>query len=153
MDTSLAAAEPALHRRFCFFALGLVAVLVGSDLEIPARCPSSFPLPAAGDRLSGVAWLRKSGPWLPVGGDGSWTAMGDVGAALPIYCFFCCSGRGLDRFQCRGDRRTYGSDQVPSTFITAESFLDVTGTPHDASWWPPSAPMESPAIIRWPACW
>jgi len=56
---------------------------------------------------------------------------------VPIYCFFCAQARGSTASMPRPIAATYGSIQC-RTFITAESFLDVTGTPHDGFMWPPS---------------
>jgi len=55
MDTSLVL-QNLLSPPVLFFALGVVAVLVGSDLEIPAPLPKLFSLTCCWRSASGVAW-------------------------------------------------------------------------------------------------
>jgi len=55
---------------------------------------------------------------------------------------------GLDGFMPAAIAAIYGSTQCRSPSSTAESFLDVTGTPTTAQWC--ALADESPPIIRWP---
>ncbi|NQV11196.1 MAG: sodium-dependent bicarbonate transport family permease [Cyanobacteria bacterium] len=143
MDTSLVL-QNLLSPPVLFFALGVIAVLVRSDLEIPAPIPKLFSLYLL------LAIGFRGGVELHRSGLGSQVVVTVLAAMLmsvlvPIYCFFVLRQR-LDRFNAAAIAATYGSISAV-TFITAESFLDVTGTPHDGFMVAALALMESPAII------
>jgi len=124
-------------------ALGVVAVLVGSDLEIPAPLPKLFPYLLLAIGFRGGVELQQSGLGFQV--VVTVLAAMVMSVLVPIYCFFVLR-QGLDRFNAAAIAATYGSISAV-TFITAESFLDVTGTPHDGFMVAALALMESPAII------
>ncbi|MFZ9567730.1 MAG: sodium-dependent bicarbonate transport family permease [Vulcanococcus sp.] len=127
-----------------FFFLGVLAVLLGSDLEIPAPLPKLFSLYlllAIG--FKGGLELQHSGisgPVLP-------TIAAAVGMSLlvPLYSFAVLRIR-LDSFNAAAIASTYGSISAV-TFITAESFLETQHLAHDGFMVAALALMESPAII------
>ncbi len=127
-----------------FFFLGMLAVLVKSDLEIPAPIPKLFSLYlliAIGFR--GGSELAKSG----ITQDVSLT----IGAAIlmscvvPIYTFFILRIK-LDPYNAAAIAATYGAISAV-TFITAGSFLDQLNIASDGYMVAALALMESPAIV------
>ena len=127
-----------------FFFLGAIAVLVRSDLEIPAPLPKLFSLYlllAIGFR--GGVELFNSGVTEEV--------IATVGAAIlmslliPLWCFLILRIR-FDIFNAAAIAAAYGSISAV-TFITAESFLESQGIAFDGYMVAALALMESPAII------
>ena len=143
MDTSLVL-QNLLSPPVLFFFLGVVAVLVGSDLEIPAPLPKLFSLYlllAIGFR--GGLELAHSG----LGGQVLPTILAAVLMSLvvPIYSFFTLKTK-LDNFNAAAIAATYGSISAV-TFITAQSFLESQKISFDGFMVAALALMESPAII------
>ncbi len=143
VDTSLIL-QNLLTPPVLFFFLGVLAVLLGSDLEIPAPLPKLFSLYlllAIG--FKGGLELQHSG----VGGPVLLTIAAAVLMSLlvPIYSFALLRWK-LDGFNAAAIAATYGSISAV-TFITAESFLDTLGLHHDGFMVAALALMESPAII------
>ncbi|NDF62945.1 MAG: sodium-dependent bicarbonate transport family permease [Synechococcaceae bacterium WBB_3_034] len=143
MDTSLVL-QNLLTPPVLFFFLGVIAVLVRSDLEIPAPLPKLFSLYlllAIG--FKGGLELQHSGisgPVLP-------TIAAAVGMSLAVpLVSFAVLRLKLDGFNAAAIAATYGSISAV-TFITAESFLDTQKLPHDGFMVAALALMESPAII------
>ena len=127
-----------------FFFLGVIAVLVGSDLEISAPLPKLFSLYlllAIG--FKGGLELQHSG----VSGQVLPTIAAAVlmSLAVPLYSFVVLRWK-LDSFNAAAIAGTYGSISAV-TFITAESFLDTQHLQHDGFMVAALALMESPAII------
>ena len=127
-----------------FFFLGLLAVAVRSDLDIPgqiARFLSLYLLFAIGFK-GGVA-LATSAP----GGD-VWVSLGMamlLSAAVPLYTYFLLR-RKFPVADAAAIAATYGSVSAV-TFITAASFLDAQGIAWSGYLVAAMALMESPAII------
>ncbi|QVV68029.1 sodium-dependent bicarbonate transport family permease [Synechococcus sp. LA31] len=143
MDTSLIL-QNLLTPPVLFFFLGVFAVVLGSDLEIPAPLPKLFSLYlllAIG--FKGGLELQQSGL--------SETVLLTIGAAMamsmlvPLYGFALLRLK-VDGFNAAAIAATYGSISAV-TFITAESFLDTLGLDHDGFMVAALALMESPAII------
>ncbi|WP_438983343.1 sodium-dependent bicarbonate transport family permease [Vulcanococcus sp.] len=143
MDTSLIL-QNLLTPPVLFFFLGVFAVVLGSDLEIPAPLPKLFSLYlllAIG--FKGGLELQHSGL--------SETVLLTIGAAMamsmlvPLYGFALLRLK-VDGFNAAAIAATYGSISAV-TFITAESFLDTLGLHHDGFMVAALALMESPAII------
>ncbi len=127
-----------------FFFLGVIAVLVGSDLEIPSPLPKLFSLYlllAIG--FKGGLELQHSG----LGGPVLPTIAAAVAMSLlvPVYSFLVLKTR-FDGFNAAAIAATYGSISAV-TFITAESFLETQQLPFDGFMVAALALMESPAII------
>jgi hypothetical protein len=143
MDTSLVL-QNLLTPPVLFFFLGVLAVLVRSDLEIPAPLPKLFSLYlllAIG--FKGGLELQHSG----VGGQ----VLPTIGAAVamslivPIYSFLVLRLK-LDGFNAAAIAATYGSISAV-TFITAETFLESQKLSFDGVMVAALALMESPAIV------
>lgn len=127
-----------------FFFLGVIAVFVGSDLEIPSPLPKLFSLYlllAIG--FKGGLELQHSG----LGGQVLPTIAAAVAMSLlvPLYSFLLLKTR-FDGFNAAAIAATYGSISAV-TFITAESFLETQKLPFDGFMVAALALMESPAII------
>ncbi|MCP9942481.1 sodium-dependent bicarbonate transport family permease [Cyanobium sp. ATX 6E8] len=127
-----------------FFFLGVAAVLVGSDLEIPAPLPKLFSLYLLlSIGFKGGLELQHSG----LGGQ----VLPTIGAAVamsllvPIVSFLVLQLQ-FDAFNAAAIAATYGSISAV-TFITAESFLETQNQPFDGFMVAALALMESPAII------
>jgi uncharacterized protein len=127
-----------------FFFLGVIAILVKSDLEIPAPIPKLFSLYllfAIG--FKGGAELAKSGVnqavFLTI------TAAIIMACVVPVYTFFILRVR-FDPYNAAAIAATYGSISAV-TFITASSFLAELGIDYDGYMVAALALMESPAII------
>ena len=143
MDTSLVL-QNLLTPPVLFFFLGVLAVLVGSDLEIPAPLPKLFSLYlllAIGFR--GGLELAHSGLGLPV--------LETIGAAVAVSLLFPISSYFVLRTHLDGSNAaavaaSYGSISAV-TFITAQSFLTVVHQSFDGFMVAALALMESPAIV------
>ena len=127
-----------------FFFLGLLAVLVRSDLDIPgqiARFLSLYLLFAIG--FKGGAALAASNL-----GGAVWLSLGLamlLSALVPLYSFFILRRR-FSVADAAAVAATYGSVSAV-TFITATSFLDSQGVAWSGYLVAAMALMESPAII------
>lgn len=127
----------------CFF-LGMLAVFVKSDLEIPAPFPkllSLYLLFSIG--FKGGVELIKSGVTQEV----VLTLLAAILMAciVPLYTFFILKLR-LDIYDAAAIAATYGSISAV-TFITASAFLSELGIAFDGYMVAALALMESPAII------
>ena len=127
-----------------FFFLGMLAVFVKSDLEIPAPFPkllSLYLLLSIG--FKGGVELIKSGVTQEV----VLTMLAAVLMAcfVPIYTFFILKLK-LDVYDAAAIAATYGSISAV-TFITAGAFLSELGIDYDGYMVAALALMESPAII------
>ena len=143
MDVSLVVSN-LLNPPVLFFFLGMLAVFVKSDLEIPSPIPKLFSLYlliAIGFR--GGSELVKSGITQDV--------VLTIGAAIlmsclvPVYTFFILRIK-LDPYNAAAIAATYGAISAV-TFITAGSFLDQLGIASDGYMVAALALMESPAIV------
>lgn len=143
MDTSLIVSN-ILNPPVLFFFLGITAVLVKSDLEIPAPVPKLFSLYllfAIG--FKGGVELIKSGITQEV----IFTMLAAILMAciVPVYSFFILKIK-LDTYDAAAIAATYGSISAV-TFITASAFLSELGIDFDGYMVAALALMESPAII------
>ncbi|MBE9018254.1 MAG: hypothetical protein CLLPBCKN_007883 [Chroococcidiopsis cubana SAG 39.79] len=143
MDVSLIASN-VLSPPVLFFFLGMLAVFVKSDLEIPQPLPKLFSLYllfAIG--FKGGNELVKSGASQEV----ILTLLAAVMMAciVPIYTFFILKIK-LDLYNAAAIAATYGSISAV-TFITAGSFLTELGIDFSGYMVAALALMESPAII------
>ncbi|NJM95625.1 MAG: sodium-dependent bicarbonate transport family permease [Acaryochloridaceae cyanobacterium CSU_5_19] len=143
MDVSLIISN-ILNPPILFFFLGMTAVFVKSDLEIPAPIPKLFSLYllfAIG--FKGGVELVKSGVTQDV--------LLTMGAAIlmacfvPVYTFFILKIK-LDNYDAAAIAATYGSISAV-TFITASAFLTELDIAYDGFMVAALALMESPAII------
>lgn len=143
MDVSLILSN-ILNPPVLAFFLGMLAVILKSDLEIPPPLPKLFSLYllfAIG--FKGGVELVKSGVTQPV----ILTLVAAVFMAciVPIYTFFILRLK-LDVYNAGAIASTYGSISAV-TFITAGSFLTQLGISYDGYMVAALALMESPAII------
>ncbi len=143
MDLSVAL-ENFLSPPILFFFLGLLAVLVRSDLEIPqpiAKFLSLYLMLAIGFR--GGVELGHSTP----GGQVLLTLAAAVvmAALVPLYCYWILRRR-LDVYNAAAIAATYGSISAV-TFVTATAFLDRAGIPYGGYMVAAMALMEAPAIV------
>jgi hypothetical protein len=127
-----------------FFFLGILAVVLGSDLEIPSPLPKLFSLYLL------LAIGFRGGVELARSGLGSMVLL-TIGAAVlmsilvPITSFLVLRTR-LDPYNAAAVAASYGSISAV-TFITAQSFLNVLKVPFDGFMVAALALMESPAIV------
>jgi uncharacterized protein len=127
-----------------FFFLGVLAVIVGSDLEIPSPLPKLFSLYLL------LAIGFKGGLELAHSGLGSQVLL-TIGAAVlmsllvPISSFLILRTR-MDVYNAAAVAASYGSISAV-TFITAQSFLNVLHVDFDGFMVAALALMESPAIV------
>jgi hypothetical protein len=127
-----------------FFFLGILAVLLGSDLEIPSPLPKLFSLYLL------LAIGFKGGLELAHSGLGPQVVL-TIGAAVlmsllvPLSSFLILRS-WLDPFNAAAIAASYGSISAV-TFITAESFLNVLKIDFDGFMVAALALMESPAIV------
>lgn len=126
------------------FFLGMLAVFLKSDLEIPPPLPKLFSLYllfAIG--FKGGVELIRSG----ISQDVVLTLMAAIAMAaiVPVYTFFILRSR-LDVYNAGAIAATYGSISAV-TFITAGSFLGQLGIRYDGFMVAALALMESPAIV------
>lgn len=143
MDISLILSN-ILNPPVLFFFLGMTAIFVKSDLEIPPPIPKLFSLYllfAIG--FKGGVELAKSGVNLEVGL--TMLAAIVMACAVPVYTFFILRLK-LDPYNAAAIAATYGSISAV-TFITASSFLQQLGIDFDGYMVAALALMESPAII------
>ncbi|WP_421656644.1 sodium-dependent bicarbonate transport family permease [Leptothermofonsia sp. ETS-13] len=127
-----------------FFFLGMTAIFVKSDLEIPPPIPKLFSLYllfAIG--FKGGVELVKSGVTQEV--FLTMLAAMLMACAVPVYTFFILRLR-LDPYNAAAIAATYGSISAV-TFITASSFLQQLNVNFDGYMVAALALMESPAII------
>ncbi len=143
MDSSLVL-QNLLSPPVLFFGLGLLSVLLRSDLEIPAPLPKLFSLYlllAIG--LKGGMELQHSGlDRLVVLTISAALAMALV---VPITSFLILRSR-FDTYNAAAIAAAYGSISAV-TFITAQTFLGSLGVSFDGFMVAALALMESPAII------
>ena len=138
------ALENFLSPPILFFFLGLLAVLVRSDLEIPqpiAKFLSLYLMLAIGFR--GGVELGHSAPGGPV--LLTLAAAVVMAALVPLYCFWILRRR-LDVYNAAAIAATYGSISAV-TFVTATAFLDRAGIPYGGYMVAAMALMEAPAIV------
>jgi uncharacterized protein len=143
MDSSLILSN-ILNPPVLFFFLGMLAIFVQSDLEIPNPLPKLFSLYLL------VAIGFKGGHELEASG---LTPMiiATLGAAVfmasivPVYSFFLLRTR-LDNYNAAAIAATYGSISAV-TFITASSLLDKQNIEYGGHMVAALALMESPAIV------
>jgi len=127
-----------------FFFLGVLAVVLGSDLEIPSPLPKLFSLYLL------LAIGFRGGVELAASGLGRLVLV-TIGAAVlmsvlvPITSFLLLRTR-LDAYNAAAVAASYGSISAV-TFITAQSFLNVLKVPFDGFMVAALALMESPAIV------
>jgi len=127
-----------------FFALGVISVLVRSDLEIPAPLPKLFSLYLLlSIGLKGGMELQHSGLDRLV----LLTIAASLAMALliPITSFLLLRTR-FDTYNAAAVAAAYGSISAV-TFITAETFLGALDIHFDGFMVAALALMESPAII------
>jgi hypothetical protein len=127
-----------------FFFLGVTAVLVKSDLEIPSPLPKLFSLYllfAIG--FKGGVELIKSGITQEVALIILVAML--MACVVPVYCFLILRLK-LDLYNAAAIAATYGSISAV-TFITASSFLQQLEINYGGYMVAALALMESPAII------
>lgn len=143
MDFSVAL-DNFLSPPILFFFLGLLAVLVRSDLEIPqpiTKFLSLYLMLAIGFR--GGVELGHSDPGASIAL--TLAAAIAMAALVPVYCFWILRRR-LDVYNAAAIAATYGSISAV-TFVTATAFLDRAGIPYGGYMVAAMALMESPAIV------
>lgn len=143
MDLSLLLTN-ILNPPVLFFFLGMMAVFVKSDLEIPQPLPKFFSLYLL--RANGC----KGGSELDTSGLNSEIILTLLiailmASAVPIYSFFILKQK-LDTYNAAAIGATYGSISAV-TFITATSYLQKLSIPFGGHMVAALALMESPAII------
>ncbi|MFM7237703.1 MAG: sodium-dependent bicarbonate transport family permease [Cyanobium sp.] len=127
-----------------FFFLGILAVILGSDLEIPSPLPKLFSLYLL------LAIGFKGGVELSHSGLGQMVLF-TIAAAILMSLLVPLSSFLLLRSKLSADNAAaiaaaYGSISAV-TFITAQSFLTVLKVPYDGFMVAALALMESPAIV------
>jgi len=143
MDSSLVL-QNLVSAPILFFFLGIIGVLVGSDLEIPAPLPKLFSLYLL------LAIGFKGGLELAHSGLGAQVLI-TIGAAVlmsllvPISSYLFLRTR-IDTYNAAAMAASYGSISAV-TFITAQSFLNVLHVSFDGFMVAALALMESPAIV------
>lgn len=133
-----------LNPPILFFFLGVLACVVGSDLEIPQPLPKFFSLYLLlSIGFKGGVELAKSSFHAEV----AWTLAAAVGMAmlLPAVTFFILR-RKLDVSNAAAVAATYGSISAV-TFIAATSFLSLLNLKSSGYMVAAMALMESPAIV------
>jgi uncharacterized protein len=143
MDASLIVSN-ILNPPILFFFLGMTAVFVKSDLEIPAPVPkflSLYLLFSIG--FKGGVELIKSGITQEVMITLLFAIL--MSCCVPVYSFFLLRLK-LDTYDAAAIAATYGSISAV-TFITASAFLTELGVNYDGYMVAALALMESPAII------
>lgn len=143
MDSSLILSN-ILNPPVLFFFLGMLAILVQSDLEIPNPLPKLFSLyllVAIG--FKGGHELFESGlsPLIVA----TLAAAIFMASIVPVYSFFILKIR-LDNYNAAAIAATYGSISAV-TFITASSLLDELQIDYGGHMVAALALMESPAIV------
>lgn len=143
MNTSLILSN-FLNPPVLFFFLGMLAIILKSDLEIPQPLPKLFSLYlllAIG--FKGGYELEESK--IDVQIVLTLVAAIVMACAVPIYSFFILRIK-LDAYNAAAIAATYGSISAV-TFITAQSFLKILSLPSGGHMVAALALMESPAII------
>ncbi|MEO0949527.1 MAG: sodium-dependent bicarbonate transport family permease, partial [Cyanobacteria bacterium J06641_5] len=143
MDVSLILSN-VLNPPVLFFFIGLAAVFLKSDLEIPQPIPKLFSLYllfAIG--FKGGHELHESGLTTEV--VLALLAAVFVASIVPIYSFFILRLQ-LDTYNSAAIAATYGSISAV-TFVTATSFLERVDVSFGGHMVAALALMESPAII------
>jgi uncharacterized protein len=143
MDFNLIASN-ILNPPVLFFFLGMVAILVKSDLEIPSPLPKLFSLYLLiSIGFKGGVELVKSG----LNREVILIILAAIVMAcvVPIYTFFLLRIK-LDLYNAAAIAATYGSISAV-TFITAGSFLQQLDITYGGYMVAALALMESPAII------
>ena len=143
MDSSLILSN-ILNPPVLFFFLGMLAIFVQSDLEIPNPLPKLFSLyllVAIG--FKGGHELSESGlsPLIIA----TLLAAVFMASVVPVYSFFILKIK-LDNYNAAAIAATYGSISAV-TFITASSLLDKIQIPYGGHMVAALALMESPAIV------
>jgi len=143
VDLSLVASN-ILNPPVLAFFMGLLAVFLKSDLEIPAPIPKLFSLYL----LFAIGF--KGGVELAKSGFNQQVALTILAAMLmsalvPVYTFFILRIK-LDAYNAAAIAATYGSISAV-TFITATALLKQLGIDFDGYMVAALALMESPAII------
>jgi uncharacterized protein len=143
MDSSLILSN-ILNPPVLFFFLGMVAIFVQSDLEIPNPLPKLFSLyllVAIG--FKGGHELYQSGlsPLIT----STLLAAVFMASIVPFYSFFILRLK-LDNYNAAAIAATYGSISAV-TFITASSLLDKLQIAYGGHMVAALALMESPAIV------
>jgi uncharacterized protein len=127
-----------------FFVLGIIAVLVKSDLEIPSNSSKFISLYLlfaigfkGGQELSHEAFTSEIG----------WSMLFGIGIAstIPIYTFFILK-RKLNTFDAGAVAASYGSVSAV-TFVTAATYLETQQLFLHGHMVAIMALMESPSII------
>ena len=127
-----------------FFGLGLLAILLRSDLEIPPPIPkalSLYLLFAIGFR--GGVELHESGLTQTVAT--SLAAAMAMAVVVPVCAYFVLRRR-LDVYNAAAVAATYGSVSVV-TFVAAAAYLEKLQIPFGGHMVAAMALMESPAIV------
>lgn len=127
-----------------FFFLGMLAIFLKSDLEIPQPLPKLFSLYLLlSIGFKGGYELEESG----INPQVALTLLAAVfmASVVPVYSFFLLRLK-LDTFNAAAIAATYGSISAV-TFITAQSFLKILDVKSDGYMVAALALMESPAII------
>jgi uncharacterized protein len=148
MDISLIQSN-ILNPPVLFFFLGMLAVFVQSDLEIPNPLPKLFSLYLlvaiglkGGHELFESAVSPKGISPLIIG---TLIAAVVMASIVPLYSFFILRIK-LDAYNAAAIAATYGSISAV-TFITASSLLDRLGIDYGGHMVAALALMESPAIV------
>jgi uncharacterized protein len=133
-----------LNPPILFFFIGMAAVLLKSDLEIPQPLPKLFSLyllMAIG--FKGGYEITKSGLSLEI--EETLLAAIVMACVVPFYSFFILRLK-LDTYNAAAIAATYGSISAV-TFITASAFLTKLGISFGGHMVAALALMESPAIV------
>jgi uncharacterized protein len=133
-----------LNPPILFFFVGMAAVLLKSDLEIPQPLPKLFSLYLLlSIGFKGGYEITKSGLSLEI--EETLLAAMFMACIVPIYSFFILKIK-LDVYNAAAIAATYGSISAV-TFITASSFLTKLGMDFGGHMVAALALMESPAIV------
>jgi uncharacterized protein len=133
-----------LNPPILFFFVGMAAILLKSDLEIPQPLPKLFSLyllMAIG--FKGGYEIVESGFNLEI--EETLLAAVFMACVVPIYSFFILRLK-LDAYNAAAISATYGSISAV-TFITASAFLTKLGMSFGGHMVAALALMESPAIV------
>jgi uncharacterized protein len=143
MNTSLILSN-FLNPPVLFFFLGMLAIILKSDLEIPQPLPKLFSLYLLlSIGFKGGYELEESKINVQI--ILTLVAAIVMACVVPIYSFFVLKIK-LDTYNSAAIAATYGSISAV-TFITAQSFLKILGLPSGGHMVAALALMESPAII------
>jgi uncharacterized protein len=143
MDSSLILSN-ILNPPVMFFFLGMLAVAVQSDLEIPNPLPKLFSLYLLiSIGFKGGHELYESGLSTEVITTLAVAVL--MASIVPVYSFFILRLK-LDRFNAAAIAATYGSISAV-TFITASALLDKLQIVYGGHMVAALALMESPAIV------